>query len=108
MKKDKDEWTKWIPLFVFAVILIVIYRILGNLAPIMNFIGELFSIISPFLIGILIVYFLYVPCVKLENLYNLLKEAEKSLDDEMQLVNAMVEAAREHIVFLLQQIEAMR
>ena len=67
--REKEQWTKWIPLFVFAVILVVIYRILENVGPIANAVSNFISILSPFFIGILIVYFLYIPCVKLEKLY---------------------------------------
>ena len=85
--KEKEQWTKWIPLFVFAVVLVVIYRILENVGPIANAISNFISILSPFFIGILIVYFLYIPCVKVEKLYK--KSKTKFIADRARLFSVL-------------------
>ena len=64
-----NQWSKWLPAFTFVVALIILFKALDNFSEISNCLGRFFEILSPFLFGILIVYFLYIPCEKLENLY---------------------------------------
>jgi len=66
----KENWKKWIPAFVFALLLIVAYKTLDNIGQIGSFITGFLRVISPFFFGILIVYFLYIPAKKLEDLYS--------------------------------------
>ena len=66
MSKKNIEWAKWIPISILAIALIVIYKTVDNLSGITSAIGRLLGVLSPFLIGILIVYFLYVPFHALE------------------------------------------
>ena len=68
MKKTKGTITKWLYWFLFAVAVIVVYKTLDNFAEIKAWIRDFFSVISPFLGGILIAYLLYIPCKKLEQL----------------------------------------
>jgi len=66
MKKENDLIKKWLPIFITAALLIVFYKLLSNLGEVMGVIGNFLRIVSPFLFGILICYFLYKPCKKLE------------------------------------------
>jgi len=72
MKKEKKEniWKKSIYWFVFAVAIILVYKTLDSFSDVTNWIGSLFKILMPFLSGILIAYLLYIPCRKVEILYN--------------------------------------
>lgn len=69
MKKLFNNWSDWAAAFIFATLLIVMFKVLSNVDAIGSMISNFMRIISPFLFGILIVYFLYVPCVKIERLY---------------------------------------
>ena len=61
MKKEGFEITKWIPVCIIAIILMVIYKTIDNLAQITSAIGNFLVVISPLLYGILFAYFLYIP-----------------------------------------------
>ena len=69
MNLNDNKWSKWLPPFIFAVILIVLYKTLDSFSDIKESISGFLRTVSPFLIAILIVYFLYIPCEKLEKLY---------------------------------------
>jgi len=69
MKKDSNMVIKWLPLLVVGTLLIIIFNMLNNMSQIWQVIGTFFRIMSPFLMGILICYFLYIPCRKLEEVY---------------------------------------
>lgn len=73
MKEIKNHWSKWLYWFLLGVAIIFVYKALDNFSDIMNAIGKFFSIISPFLIGVLIAYILYLPCRKFEELYKKIK-----------------------------------
>lgn len=66
MKKLKMHWSLWTEGLLFVLAVILIYKIVANLYPIMESIQNFLSIISPFIIGIVIAYFLNVPCNLLE------------------------------------------
>lgn len=66
MKGIKNGLTKWMYWFLFAVSVIVIYKVLDNFAIITSAIGEFINIIAPFLSGLLIAYILYIPASKVE------------------------------------------
>ena len=59
-------WKRWMPLFLMVVFLIIIYKLLDNTAQVVSFVRSFISIISPFLLGILICYILYKPCFYVE------------------------------------------
>jgi len=65
----KGEWFKWLSYFVFAVLLIVVYKTLDNFTEIRMAIMNFFRILSPFFFAILICYILYKPSAKLEGFY---------------------------------------
>ncbi len=68
MKKDKvmgtKKWFYWVSI---GVVLIIIYKLLDNFTGISDWIGNFFSVLAPFIEGILIAYILYMPCKKLED-----------------------------------------
>lgn len=73
MKNNKGIWKKWAYWFSFAIAVIIIYKTLDNFAEIKNWISNLFNIIMPFIIGVIIAYLLYIPSRKIENLYKKIK-----------------------------------
>lgn len=76
MKKEKVLGTKrWIYWVSIGVVLIIIYKLLDNFTGIGDWMGNLFSVLAPFIEGILIAYILYTPCKKIETI--LLKRKNK-------------------------------
>ena len=69
MNLNDNRWLKLLPAFIFAVLLIVLYKTLDSFGPITQWIGGFLKMLAPFLFGILVVYVLYIPCEKLEHLY---------------------------------------
>lgn len=69
MNQSKKVWKQWLYCFVFAVAVIVVYKILDNYTYIKGWLDNLFEVIMPFSIGILIAYLLYLPCRKIERIY---------------------------------------
>ena len=64
----KTSISKWIGPFVFALFLMITFTIVNNFDVILGTIRNFLSIISPFIIGIVIAYFLNVPCTKIADL----------------------------------------
>ncbi len=71
--KEIKNWTKWIYWFTFAVAVIFVYKTLDNFADISIWFSKLLSILTPFLIGILLAYLFYIPCRNIESLYRKIK-----------------------------------
>lgn len=92
MKKD-NNFKKWIFYFSIAVAVIIIYKILDNFANITDWITNLFSILAPFVGGILMAYILYIPCRKVEEA--LLKTKKK------RLVNRFARGISVSIVYIM-------
>ncbi len=69
MNEIKNHWKKWVYWFLLGVAIIIVYKALDNLGDIIGVVGRFLSIISPFFVGILIAYLLYIPCQKLERTY---------------------------------------
>ena len=67
--KDKNNWRKWLDWFLFAVAVIVVYKLLDNFSSVAEFFSNLGGVLSPFLAGILIAYILYFPCRSIEKMY---------------------------------------
>ncbi|MCL2095172.1 AI-2E family transporter [Candidatus Saccharibacteria bacterium] len=63
------EWTKWIPAFIFAVAVIIVFHIVNNVGFFATSVANFLRVLSPFLFSIIIVYFLYRPCYTLEQLF---------------------------------------
>lgn len=66
IKKNGKKWFYW---FVLGVAIITFYKLLDNFPDIMNAIKNFLSVLSPFFIGILIAYILYIPSRKFEELF---------------------------------------
>ena len=70
MKKEKilgtKKWLYWVSI---GIVLIIVYKLLDNFTGIGGWLGNLFSVLAPFLEGILIAYILYSPCKKIENIF---------------------------------------
>lgn len=66
MKDIKNNITKWMYWFLFAISVIAVYKLLDNFAIITQVIGEFINVIAPFLGGLLIAYILYIPASRIE------------------------------------------
>lgn len=73
MKDEIKRGKKWIYWFSLGVSLIIIYKILDSFSAIGNWFSNLFSILSPFIVGIIIAYILYIPSKKLERAFSKVK-----------------------------------
>lgn len=74
MGEKKRTITKWLYWFLFAVAVVVVYKTLDNFTAIGNWIGNLFDVLMPFIIGVLIAYLLYIPSRKVEKIYSRVKK----------------------------------
>ena len=77
MNDNKKSITKWIYWFILAICIIIVYKLFDNFLQIGNWIKNFFSIIMPFIIGILIAYILYLPCKKIEKAFSKIKYINK-------------------------------
>lgn len=77
MNNHKSIWKKWVYWFSFALAVIIIYKTLDNFKEIKVWISNLFNIIMPFIIGVIISYLLYLPSRKIENLFKKIKFTSK-------------------------------
>ena len=69
MENNKKKITKWFYWFLFAVAVIIVYKIIDNFSGIGNWIKNFLDVLMPFIIGLLIAYLLYIPSRKLEGIY---------------------------------------
>lgn len=69
MDEVRNHWKKWIYWFLLGVAIIIVYKALDSFGDVMNVIGKFFSILGPFFAGIFIAYLLFMPCKKIEKLY---------------------------------------
>lgn len=82
MKEKRKSGKKWLYWFSLALTLIIIYKVLDSFSSITGWISRFFSVITPFVIGIIIAYILYIPCKKIEKLLSkskLLKKRSRGL-----------------------------
>lgn len=70
MKKNKRFFSKWIYWFSLVFALIIVYKLLDSFSAISTWVSNLFSILTPFVVGVIIAYILYIPSRKLEGVYN--------------------------------------
>lgn len=70
MAKKTLEWKKGVAWFIFAALLIVLYKLLDNLGDITDWIRGLFSVLMPFVMALLLAYLFYLPCRKVETIFN--------------------------------------
>ena len=97
MENKNKAWTKWLFWFSLAIAVVAVYKTLDNFGDIANSIKNFFGIVSPFLVGILIAYILYVPCKKIEETYRKVKKVKFINKKARQLSIIMVYI----IVFIL-------
>ena len=69
MENNKKKITKWFYWFLFAVAVIIVYKIIDNFSGIGNWIKNFLDVLMPFIIGLLIAYLLYIPSRKIEGIY---------------------------------------
>lgn len=69
MENKNKSWLKWIYWFTFAVAVIIVYKTLDSFNEISNFIHNLFNILMPFVMGVLLAYIFYIPSRKMESIY---------------------------------------
>lgn len=67
MEEIKQGWKKRISWLLIAITVVVVYKMLDNFSSIQAWFGTLFTMLKPFLIGLLIAYILFIPCRKIEN-----------------------------------------
>ena len=68
MEEIKQGWKKRTSWLLIAIVVVVVYKMLDNFSSIQAWFGTLFTILKPFLIGLLIAYILFIPCRKIENI----------------------------------------
>lgn len=70
MKQEiKNHWHTWIFLVALGIVLICAYKALDSIGYLGAFLKNFLSVISPFLVGLLLAYLLYIPESKIEGLY---------------------------------------
>lgn len=69
MQKEKQEWKKYVIWFIFALILICIYKLLDNFGDITEWISGVIKILMPFIMALLLAYLFYLPCKKIEGIF---------------------------------------
>lgn len=77
MEEKKRPIKKWLYWFLFTVAVLFVYKTLDNFSAISVWFRNLLSVLSPFLMGILIAYLLYTPCKKIENAFLKSKKLKK-------------------------------
>lgn len=95
MNEIKNNWKKWTYWFVLGIAIITFYKLLDNFPDVMGGIKNFFSILSPFFIGILIAYILYIPSRKIESIYR--KSKSKFLKKRARTISI----ATVYIIFIL-------
>lgn len=69
MNEIKQSWKKKVSWLLVAIVVVVVYKMLDNFSNVQQAIKTFFTILKPFLIGLLISYILFTPCKKIENLF---------------------------------------
>lgn len=64
----------WITAFIFAAAVILFKQLVAGMPIIFDFISTVFGVLSPFIIGFVIAFLLYVPCSKFEKLLKKIKK----------------------------------
>lgn len=95
MNELKNNWKKWVYWFILGVAIIIVYKLLDNFPDIMGCIKTFLEVISPFFIGVLIAYLLYIPSRKIENIYR--KSKSKIVNKKARTLSI----ATVYIIFIL-------
>lgn len=69
MNEIRNHGKKWLYWFILGVAIIAVYKALDNFGDVMGTIKKFCNIITPFFAGIFISYLLYMPCRKIEEIY---------------------------------------
>lgn len=64
---NSKEWRKWLFWFSFAVAVITVYKTIDSVSAIFSWVGNLFNLLMPFFMAILVAYILYMPSRGIEN-----------------------------------------
>lgn len=91
-KKNKKRKTSWI-LTILAIIALLL--IIGSIPSVNGGLKKLFSVLTPFLIGLLMAYILYLPCKKIETLF--LKSKSKFLKKRARGLSVTIT----YVIFIL-------
>lgn len=68
MRKEKKNVKKWLYWFSLALVLIIVYKVLDSFSAIGDWFSKLFSVLTPFVVGVILAYVLYIPSKKLEKI----------------------------------------
>ena len=68
-KEIKNHWHTWIFLLSLGIALVVIYKALDSIGYIGVCVANFIKVISPFLVGLLLAYLLYIPESKIERAF---------------------------------------
>ncbi len=74
MEEKKKGFSKWLYWFSLGLAIILVYKLLDNFTQIGEWFSNLFNVLMPFIIGVLIAYLFYIPCRKVESAYRKLKK----------------------------------
>ncbi|MCL2078172.1 MAG: AI-2E family transporter [Oscillospiraceae bacterium] len=69
MKNIKSSDRKYLKVFILAVCVLIAYKILFNFSSLVGGISQVLSILSPFITGFIIAYFINIPCAWIEKLF---------------------------------------
>lgn len=69
MNEVKKNLSKWMYYFLLGVAIIAVYKFFDNFTAIGEMIGNFFDIISPFIVGALLAYLLYIPASRIEKVF---------------------------------------
>jgi len=70
MDTKTKNWKKWIGWFIFAIAIIVVYKLLDNFGEITVWVKNLISILMPFIMAVILAYLFYLPCRRVEGIFN--------------------------------------
>lgn len=87
-KKGGSNFKKfWLPLFLFAVAIIIFYKVVDRLPQVFSAILDVIGVISPFIGGLIIAFVLYKPVFKFEKL--LLKSKKTFLKNHARGISVL-------------------
>ncbi len=72
--KKQGKFSFWVAAFIFAATVILFKELVSAVPFIWGIISNIVSILSPFIIGFIIAFILYIPSVKVEKLYKKIKK----------------------------------
>jgi predicted PurR-regulated permease PerM len=72
--QKKKQLSMWITAFIFVALVIIFKELISAFPIVLSVIGNFVSILSPFIIGFIIAFLLFLPCSKIETLLKKLKK----------------------------------